>query len=200
MHELTAEEREAMRSALARRNGGIPLTQEDRRWLRKAEKLHAQALRIQVFKAVPKGEYADISGRQVKVLNEQASRYGLPLAGATVDLTVLIPRFHDFLAENRYKLRAPEEEDPLLAGAVSPGLEKYRNHKAAREEIRLREDLAQSIPREDVKAGFGLVAQRLRRLGDKLADLYGEEARGVLEACLEDCAVAVRELLGADDE
>lgn len=192
---LSEEERELALAAHARRASGIPLTQADRRVLKKAERLFAKAQRQELLKTVPKGEYAELAGRQVKVLNEQASRYGLPLDGATVDLTKLIPRLHDFLAENRYRLRAPEEEDPMLAGAVSPALEKYRDARYQREMVKLKQDLEVSVPREEVREGFAMVAERLRRLGDKLAERYGEESRELLDACLADCEAGVRELL-----
>lgn len=45
-----------------------------------------------------------MSGRQTKVLNEQAERYGIPLGGRTINLPAVVRALHEFLARNARKL------------------------------------------------------------------------------------------------
>lgn len=52
-----------------------------------------------------------MAGRQVKVVNEQADRYGLPIGGATVDLQAFVRAVHDFLAAHARKLATTDEDD-----------------------------------------------------------------------------------------
>ena len=59
-----------------------------------------------------------MSGRQTKVLNEQADRYGLPLGGPVIDLPKLARALHDFLAANAKKLNT--DDTALLGGGNSP--------------------------------------------------------------------------------
>ena len=51
------------------------------------------------LKNCPKGVYLRMAGRQAKVVNEQATRYGLPLGGQIVDIGAVVQAFHNHLAE-----------------------------------------------------------------------------------------------------
>ncbi len=70
-----------------------------------------------------------MSGRQTKVINEQAERYGIPFGGATINLPTVVRALHDFLADNAVKLA--RDDDPLMQGVGSPALERYREERAA---------------------------------------------------------------------
>ena len=91
---------------------GQDLTKAERDALARYEKAKEERLRWQYYHTVPKKHYRAMSGRQDKVLNEQAKRYDLPIGGPVIDLEALLRRFHDFLAENAVKLA--RDEDPLM--------------------------------------------------------------------------------------
>ena len=96
------------------------LTKEERRALKRHEKTKEEKLRWQYYASIPHKHWKEMSGRQAKVINEQAQRYGIPFDGATVDLPLVVRRLHDFFAANAQKLAA--EDDPLMQGSGSPAL------------------------------------------------------------------------------
>ena len=119
-------ERELVRSGLAKRQRGEKLTTREQAAVRKFEAAQLEKTRDAIVHAIPKGLWCEWSGRQPKVVNEQADRYRLPLRGRTIDLPEFVRAFHDFLAANAKKLAGTDADDPLLAGASSAMLELYR--------------------------------------------------------------------------
>ena len=69
----------------------------DLKWYRKRQ---TTELIESALANLPKKIYCELSDRQVKVINEQADRYGLPIGGPTIDLYEAIKGFHDFLADH----------------------------------------------------------------------------------------------------
>ncbi len=58
-----------------------------------------------------------MSGRQAKVLQEQAARYGIPFGGSTIDLPEVVRALHDFLANAKYQLRGVKATAGAAASA-----------------------------------------------------------------------------------
>ena len=50
-----------------------------------------------------------MSGRQTKVINEQAARYDLPFGGPTIDLPDVVRALHDFLAKHAQRLASGDD-------------------------------------------------------------------------------------------
>jgi hypothetical protein len=139
------------------------------------------AIRRQVLASVTKREFCELSGRQVKTLNEQADRYGLPLRGKTVDLFAAIKSYHDLIATNSHRLKGADEQDPMLAEGDSPALERYRNAKADLAELEREERVRNLLPRQLVHSTLGELAELLRSTGDVLRKQFGKEAYSLLE-------------------
>src|SRR4026207_434341 len=100
------------------------LTQQERDVLKRHEREKEERLRWQFYGSIPQKHWREMSGRQTKVINEQATRYGLPFGGAQISLPAVVRAFHDFLADNSVKLA--REDDALMQGNGSPALERYR--------------------------------------------------------------------------
>ena len=62
------------------------LTREESQALQRHEKDKAERLRWQFYESIPQKHWRTMSGRQAKVLIEQAQRYGIPFGSATVNL------------------------------------------------------------------------------------------------------------------
>ena len=107
---------------------GRQLTSREQTALKRWEKEKEERLRWQYYAAIPQKHWRAMSGRQTKVINEQALRYDLPFGGATVNLPAVVRALHDFLAENAHKLN--RDDDELLPGNGSPALERYREERA----------------------------------------------------------------------
>jgi len=78
------------------------LTQREVAALKKFEREQRDRYGTQYLSAMPKGDYAGLSGRQSKQLIEAADRYGFPYRPEekTVDVGRVLRWFHDFLAAN----------------------------------------------------------------------------------------------------
>jgi hypothetical protein len=161
------------------------LTREERAALKRFEKQKEERLRWEYYASIPQKHWREMSGRQTKVINEQADRYGLPLGGPVVNLPKLARAFHDFLAENALKLA--KEDDPLLAGGGnSPALERYREERAALARLDRLEREGQLLPRDQAKESLGRIAGIIRGAGDALQRQFGTAAVEILFEALTD--------------
>src|SRR5574340_1554837 len=102
-------------AALAKRRAGQKPSREEAAALRRVERARDQQLRADHYRSIPKRDWQRWSGRQQKILNEQALRYGVPIGGATIDAAELARWLHEFLAANARKLAAADSDDPDLA-------------------------------------------------------------------------------------
>jgi hypothetical protein len=149
------------------------LSRDEQAALKRHERGKEERLRWQYYRSIPQKHWREMSGRQTKVLNEQASRYGLPLGGPIISLPELARAFHDFLAANALKLAG---EDPLLTGTSSPALEDYRRERAALAKLERQERERRLLPREEVRQTLARIAGILRAAGDALQRQYGADA------------------------
>ena len=170
------------------------LTQSERNALKRHEKDKEERLRWQYYRSIPQKHWRQMSGRQTKVINEQAARYGIPFGGAKIDLPAVIRAMHDFLADNAVKLA--RNEDDLLAGPGSPALERYREERAAIARLDRLEREGALVSRDEVRTSFGRVAAILRTAGDALQRQFGPAAVEVLYEALEDAGREIERTYG----
>ena len=171
---------------------GEELSRREREALKRFERDKEERLRWQYYGSIPQKHWRTMSGRQTKVLNEQATRYGIPFGGATINLPAVVLALHDFLAANAHKLSKDDDEDPLMrGGSGSPALERYREERTllARYDRLERERVL--VPREQVRSSLGQIAAILRSAGDTLGRQFGSGATDLLYEALND---AVREI------
>lgn len=181
-------------AALQKRRAGQKPSREEAAALRRVERARDDQLRREHYRTVRKRDWQRWSGRQQKILNEQALRYGIPIGGATIDLAAVVLWLHEFLAANNRKLAAADDEDPALAGASSPGLERYRLARAAREELFLERDRGAWIPRDAVHAALAPFAAIIRRCGEVLQRKFGREAQQIVDSHLDRAAESLNRL------
>ncbi|KAA5541897.1 hypothetical protein FYK55_17015 [Roseiconus nitratireducens] len=173
------------------------LTKPERAALKRHEREKEEHLRWQHYKAIPQKHWRKMSGRQTKVLNEQAARYGIPFGGAHINLPNVVRALHDFLAENAYKLA--RDEDDLMQGAGSPALERYREERAAIAKLDRLQREQQLLPRDEVREALGRVAAILRGAGDSLQRQFGSAAVDALYEALDDAELELDRFFGKRD-
>jgi len=174
------------------------LTAEERAALKRHEKEKEERLRWQYYSSIPQKHWRQMSGRQTKVINEQATRYGLPFGGPTINLPALARALHDFLADNALKLA--READELMQGAGnSPALERYREERAALARLDRLERQMQLLPRDQVRQALGRIAAILRSAGDALQQQFGLAALEILGEALDDAQQEMDHSLGGSD-
>lgn len=190
-------EAQLVRAALeAVRRGETP-SGDQRRALKRWEKRREEEQRLELLRSCPKRLYAELSGRQQKVLNDQAARYGVPIGvgKAEIDIGAVLRWMHDFLAENAQKLRLLDErsgDDALLmSGSDSPALEEYRRWAAREKELRVREMEGDLRRVDEVREGLAIIAGNIRGAGQQLAREFGDEAARVLNEALDEAADAI---------
>jgi len=193
----TAEDQRLAAAAIHKAQSGVQPTREESAALRRVKRDRDEASRAEHFGGVRKGEWQRWSGRQQKVLNEQAARYGIPIGVGqrTIDLPSVVYWLHDFLAVHARRLSAPDDEDPAIAGAASPALERKRAIDAKRAELKYENELGRSIPREAIHAGLAVFAGVLRAAGEDLQRQFGPEAHAILSDALDDATTALRKHL-----
>lgn len=189
-------DRELAARALEKRKQGKTPTAQERAALRKLERARDLELREHHYRTLPKKLYCQWSGRQHKVVNEQAARYGLPLAGRTIDLPAVVRALHDFLAENAQRLA---DDDPM-AGPTSPAMERWREEKYRLARIERRQRERTLLPRGDIHSGLARVASVIRRAGDALQRQFGDDAAKILTNALDDAQHEIDRLFGDTDD
>ncbi len=142
------------------------LTKQERAALKSHEKDKEEQLRWKYYGTIPQKHWRAMSGRQTKVINEQASRYGIPFGGATVSMPAVVRALHDFLADNAVKLS--RDGDELMQGAGSPALERYREKRAAIAKLDRLEWEGKLLPRDEVRESMGRIAALRRGAGESL--------------------------------
>jgi hypothetical protein len=193
---LSRADQQAAAQAYAKVARGEKLTSREAAALKRFEKDREEQLRWQYYGSIPQKHWRQMSGRQTKVLNEQAARYGLPFGGPTINLPQLARALHDFLAANAQKLAA---DDELLTGASSPALERYREERAALARLDRLEREGELLPRDQVRDALGRIAGIVRAAGDSLARQFGNEALELLVEAVDDAEAEIERIFGDAD-
>ena len=174
------------------------LTKQERSALKRHEKEKEERLRWQYYGAIPQKHWREMSGRQTKVINEQADRYEIPFGGPTVNLSAVVRALHDFLAENAAKLA--RDDDPLMQGSGSPALERYREERAAIARLDRMEREGKLVARDSAREALGRIAVILRGAGDALQRQFGPSAVEILYEALDDAVREIDRSFGTDED
>jgi hypothetical protein len=175
---------------------GRELSGQERSALKRFEKEKEERLRWQYYAAIPQKHWRQMSGRQTKVLNEQAERYGIPFGGAAINLNLVVRALHDFLADNAVKLA--RDDDDLMQGSGSPALERYREERAALARLDRLEREGKLLPRDEALEALGRIAAVLRGAGESLQRQFGPAAVEILYEALDDADREVGRYFGAE--
>lgn len=186
--------REEAARAYKKLMSGEKLSRAELAAVQRFEKDKEETLRWQYYRSIPQKHWREMSGRQSKVLYEQAERYGIPFGERTISLPDVVRALHDFFKRNAAKLSV---DDELLAGESSPALERYREERAALARLDRLERERVLVNRQEVREGFSRIASILRTAGDTLQRQYGP---GALEILNEALAEAEREMERSDGE
>lgn len=188
-------DQERAQAALERLQRGDTPTTAQRRALDRVKAAQREAMTGEILSALPKRFYCEASGRQVRTVNDQARRYGIPCDGPTVDIGKILRWIHDTLATHGNKLLADPDEDPLLAGANSPMLEKCRREKWMLLQMERRQKEGELIELGHVRDCYVKEASILRKCAETLERQFGAEPAELLTEAIDDCETQVKRLL-----
>lgn len=163
---------------------------------------------------VPKGTWHAWSGRQPKVLNEQADRYGIPIGGPTIRLRDVARWIHNTLADHGAALQRSMRDEHrgggqleaggrsrfADAGSESAGSDPsgegslFRKDQvqiraaevsATLKELELAEKLRQVVHVAHYQAALSALITQLRVAGEQLGREHGPAAAEVLQRALD---------------
>jgi hypothetical protein len=183
---------------LRKRKAGQKPSAREESALRKFQAQREEAQRWQYYGSIPKKHYVQMSGRQHKILDDQASRYGIPIRGESIDLARVLTWLHDFLAENGPLLLRSVGTEQLLSGDVqdSPALEKLREETYKLKRLERLEKERNLLRRDQIHEGFSLISGVLRAAGDQLQKKFGPDALEVLNRAMEQAEQEIVRVLG----
>jgi hypothetical protein len=187
-----------VQSALAKKRAGQKLKREEQRAIERYQRDEDERTRRRHYGQIPKKLWVQWSGRQHKILADQANCHGIPVGGETIDLPAVVKWLHDFLAENQYKLRQEEarEEDGTESGEKLRNL-RLRNEQLERDAAR---DKLQTIDRSEAHDAFAAAAARLRAGFDQLQRRYGNDALEIAYGAIDDAMSLIDQRLGPPSE
>jgi hypothetical protein len=165
------------------------LSNDERAAVKRHEKDKEERLRWQYYGSIPQKHWRSMSGRQAKVINEQAVRHGIPFDGAVVSLPTVVRALHDFLADNKVKLA--RDDDDLMTGPASPALERYREERAALARLVRMERETELLPRDLVRQSLSKIATILRSAGESLQRQFGDGASDLLYEAIGDAQAEI---------
>ena len=189
-------EKETATRAYRKVMAGESVTAVERSALKRYEKQQEEERRWQYYESIPQKHWREMSGRQTKVLHEQAEKYGIPFGEKTINLPRVVRSLHDFLAANARRL---SEDDDLLDAAISsPALERYREERAILAKLDRLEREGQLIPRDEIRLGLGQIAAILRTAGEMLQRQFGNDAVEILNDGLEEAERCISKICDRD--
>ena len=195
---ITASEKDESRlvaGALDKVKRGLNPTTSERSALRRWERKRDEDQRWHHYATIPQKHWRQMSGRQAKIINEQASAYGIPFGGATINLADVVRSLHVFLASNARRLSKPADESDLLLGSGnSPALERYRDEKAKLAKLDRLEREGDLVSREGLELGLSKMASIIRGAGEQLQRMYGDDAAASLAEAVTDFEGSIGDL------
>ena len=177
-------DRELATAALEKERLGQTPTRRERQALRRVEQRREEEQRWEFYGTIPKKHWCSMSGRQRKVLLDQARRYGVPLGGRTIDLSAFATWLHDFLDGPGRKVLVTDGEDPMT-GENSPALERWREERYQLAQLKRREKEGGLMPRDEIHTMLGRVAGIIRGADQALERNHGPAAQKILHEALD---------------
>lgn len=175
-------DRELARKALEKRRVGEQPSFREAAALRRVEKQREDQARWAHYRNIPKKHWMQMSGRQQKVLNEQATRYDLPVGGPVVNLEEVCRWLHGFLVDHGDTLHAA-----MQGHVAQEDLKRQREQlKLDRERMAFEQEAGRLVDREELSLGLNRLAKVLRDAQQTLLTTCGEEAHLVMEEALDD--------------
>ncbi|MGB7325949.1 MAG: hypothetical protein WBD31_13825 [Rubripirellula sp.] len=195
----------ALLAAVKKHRGG-KLSQSESRDLAWWEKTHRESIIADALIAIPKGLYCQLAGRQHKVVDDAAERFGLPIGGATVDLFDAIEALHQLIADNSRSIipvNAGDDDgdsgdEVVYKLKLAELREKVRKLEVTNERqmISLTHDRGDSIDRQELRRLLQVLIVKLRAFGQQLRRASnGQEAQ---QACNEFLAMLSKEVEEGD--
>lgn len=172
--------------AALKEHRGERLTAREQSALEKYRRKQASELLDDLLTKVPKKLYCQLSGRQTKILHDQADTHGLPLRGSTIDLFDVISAFHDILAKHAKTIAS--DGDVELKRAKLKGEIEVLERRAKILDGEISQQRARFIERSELRRRLGWLSTKLADLGERVGKFGGPETQRAINEFLEELA------------
>lgn len=162
---------------------GEKLGRQARRDLQWYESRERDRIAEELFVNLPKKTYCELSGRDNRVIIDQAERYNLAISGATVNLYKAIRSFHDFIAESGQYLADDDLRDEKLRKEIA-----VLERRAAILDGDIRKQKSIYIERAEVHQKLGWLVKKFHQLGERIGKIGGAECQRAVNDMLESIA------------
>lgn len=175
---------EIVERAIRKQRAGAALSARERKAFAKWTQEQNERRGLLFLAELPKKFWRQWSGRQHKVLNEQAELYGIPIGEATIDVRQVARWLHDFLSAHKHVLPELVREGELEPKTVKGKLEAEKVRQLENRNELLEDQLATNrqtlIPRNEIHDYMIRAAGLLRSAGERLEKRFGQEAAEIL--------------------
>lgn len=145
----------------------------DLKWYRRKQR---EEIIDETLACLPKKTYAALAGRDIKVINDQADRYGLPIGDSKVDLFAAISAFHDFIKKNGRLLSADPEKQSLAQQKLQEEIEVLQRRRKIYD-AKIKQAGNKLIEREDVRDRLAWMVGEFTKLSERLGKSFGRDAQ-----------------------
>lgn len=192
-------------AAALKSHRGSKLTQTESRDLAWYQKQQHERSACEAYKAVPKGVFCAMAGRQQRTVDDQAEKYGLDIEGPDVDLFLFVKSAFDLISANAKIIRPhhfafDSEDNSTEAMEYSLRMSKLQEEVTKLQQtnerlgIQIKHERGDTINRQDLRALLGWFSTRVEGFGQQLRRTSGgEEAQTTLNEFLEQLAAECRE-------
>jgi hypothetical protein len=183
--------------AVRKKREGKKLSRVEQRAVERYTRDEEQLARQRHYADIPKGEWAELSGRQHKVLDDQFRRYGVPVGGKSINLADVARWLHNLLANHGPRILEADKEQ---ATGEPSAIEQVRLEKLQTARLARLKAEGELVSRGLIHEGLGEFASRLRQLGEEVQRVTsGAEAAELVAAALDDCERIVQRMAGGDN-
>lgn len=192
---ITAADKHLASVALGKIKRGENPARDENAALRRVQLAMDEKKKWALYRAIPQADWCRLSGRQRKIIRDQARKLNLPMGAESIDLAVFLPALHDLFSR-------------LDAGMVN-GLgagdadARLKMAKAEIAELQLAERSGRLVSRAAVQQCYAVIGHSLRKAGELLGKHHGAEAQRILDERLDHAQSlldAILEAAQADDD
>lgn len=172
---------------------GKTLTRQETATLTRWERERNLAFVDSFLRAIPKTLYCEMSGRQVKVVNEFGTRYSVDCNEPAVDLFRVIQQLHTRVSELAAVARPHLDGDDaeLEREKLKQEIGKLQKQSSILQ-IEIEKHMDQLVRRSSIVAGMEFLSAKLRALGTRLHSVAGQDGVDALNEFIDDLTTELK--------
>jgi hypothetical protein len=181
-------DQDLLRSAAAKRREKKQLNRAEAAVVRKAQAHQEERDRWKFYQSIPQKHWVQMSGRQAKVLREQAELYGIGFADAVIDLPRVVRQIHDFFAKHFRRFMQPmDATEEAVQGCSQSVKDEYVRTQIELNRLKIAQHKRELVPLEEFRLHMVRLGAKLNGGAERIQRCdSGSEAHAVLMELLDE--------------